>query len=60
MTDFNVSFSSKHGQIVIYEGADSIIIKQRQNKEEKKVIIDTEDWSTFLSGVMIADQKKRK
>lgn len=60
MTDFNVSFSTEHGEIVIYEGANAIIVKQRQPTEEKKVIIDPEDWDSFVHAVMIADKKRRK
>ena len=35
-------------------------MKQRQPTEEKKVIIDPEDWDSFVHAVMIADKKRRK
>jgi len=60
MTDFNVSVGSKNGEIVVYEGENTIIVKQRHKGEDQKIIIDSDDWNTFVHAILIADDKRRK
>jgi hypothetical protein len=55
VTKFNVCFETDHGEIVMHEGEDTLIIKQG----EKKIIIPIEDWDAFYGAIQIAKIKRR-
>jgi hypothetical protein len=52
---FNVAFDSDHGKLSFYEGTDTFIIKQGNDK----VIIPLKDWEAFYGAIQIAKLKRR-
>jgi len=55
MTNFNVTFETKKGRIGVYEGEDTVIISQN----EDKIIIPIKDWEVFYASMKIANKKRR-
>ncbi len=55
MTKFHIIFNTRKGKISIYEGSDTIILKQGDNCFQ----IPLEDWEAFYGAIQIVRLKKR-